>query len=238
MTAELGCSYFQVYVTHGGMLASNMDKAARADFAALYRDLGLTLSATCGDFGLNFGNSAMMAEKEPLLRDAVIQSGDLGARIMTTHIGVLEEGGDGKAREIMITQLKRLGDFSADHGITLATETGLEPGPRLRKMLEEAGTEGIGVNFDPANLVMNGYNHLEAVRELHPFIVHTHAKDGYRRADGSCGEVPLGKGDVDFPSYVGLLRKLGYDGVYCIERESGEDRIGDIRRAAAFLKAL
>ena len=95
----------------------------------------------------------------------------------------------------------------------------------------------MAVNFDPANLVMNGFDHLTAARELAAFIVHTHAKDGVR-VNGTGQEMVLGQGAVDFPSYVRLLQDLGYDGVYTIERETGPDRVGDIRRAARYLQNI
>jgi len=237
LAAEIGCDSFQVYVTSGEMLAANMDGGARGDFVSRYRDLGLALSATCGDFGLNFGNAAVMAEKEGLLREAIRQTVDLGTDIMTTHIGALADDADGKSRETMVSNLRRLGNFAADHGITLATETGLESGPGLRALIAEADTPGLGVNFDPANLVMNAFDHLEAARALFPYIVHTHAKDGTRRGEQGA-EVPLGEGDVNFPVYVGLLRELGYGGAFTIEREAGEDPVGDIRKAVQFLRTL
>lgn len=237
LAAEFGCGSFQVFVTRGDMLASRMNKQARSDFVKRYKDLGLRLSATCGDFGLNFGNAEVMTEKESLLKEAILQSVDLETNIMTTHIGALGEDPDGRVRETMVKNLKRLGDFAADNSVILATETGLESGPVLRGLLEESDTKGIGVNFDPANLVMRGFDHLEAVRELFPFIVHTHAKDGVRKS-GKAKEVPLGEGNVNFPVYVGLLRELGYDGAYTIERETGDDPVGDIRKAVEFLQGL
>jgi len=237
IAAEIGCNSFQIYITGGEMLASNMNKEARADFVKKYQDAGLKLSATCGDFHLNFGDIEGMRQKEEILKDAILQTVDLGTNIMTTHIGTLGNDPEGKAKAAMVNNLKRLGDFAAEQGVKLATETGLESGPTLRSILEEADTPGLAVNFDPANLVMNGFDHLEAVRELIPFIVHTHAKDG-TRVDEKANEVPLGEGGVNFPAYVGLLRELGYDGAYTIERERGDDPIEDVRKAVEFLKRL
>jgi len=234
LAAQWKVQCFQVYLTKGEMLAKNMPRAARADFVKRYRDLGLQLSATCGDFGLNFCNAELMKAKEPLLRAAIQQSVDLEASIMTTHVGSLGDDPDGSRRKTMAATLKRIGDYAADHGVVLATETGLESGRHLRGILEAAGTKGIGVNFDPANLVMNGFDHLQAVRELMPFIVHTHAKDGRRGG----GELPLGEGDVDFPAYVGLMTELGYRGAYVIEREAGADPVGDVGKAVAYLRGL
>jgi sugar phosphate isomerase/epimerase len=237
LAAEMKVQSFQVYVTKGEMLAANMNRRTRADFVKRYKDLGLELSATCGDFGLNFGDDAALKAKEPMLMDAVIQTAELESAIMTTHIGALGDDPSGAKEGVMVANLKRLGDFAARHGVTLATETGLESGATLRRILERAETKGLGVNYDPANLLMRGIDYLAAIRELSPFIVHTHAKDGVRR-EGKGREMPLGEGDVNFPVYVGLLTSLGYRGAYTIEREVGEDAAGDIRKAVSFLRRL
>ncbi len=238
VAAEIGAQCFQVYLTSGEMLAANMPAPARADFAARYRDLGLELSATCGDFHLNFSDAELMAEKEPLLVAAIEQTVDLGASNMTTHSGAVGADPDGAKAATMAAALKRLGDIAANAGVTLATETGLESGRKLREIIEAADTKGIGVNFDPANLVMNAFDHFQAACDLKELIVHTHAKDGVRDPDGTRREVPLGEGGVNFPAYTRLLGELGYDGACVVEREAGDDPVGDVTRAVAFLKAL
>ncbi len=237
LAAEMKADSFQVYITGGDMLAASMSASARKDFVKRYRDLGLTLSATCGDFGLNFGNSDLMKAKEPLLIAAIRQTVDLGTTIMTTHIGAVGDDPDGSKERTMIDTLKRIGDIAAASGVTLATETGLESGKRLRGLLDAADSKGVGVNFDPANLVMRGFDHLQAVRDLYPHIVHTHAKDGVR-VDGKAREVPLGEGGVSFPKYIELLTGLGYRGAFTIEREVGQDPAADIRKAIAFLRSM
>jgi len=51
-------------------------------------------------------------------------------------------------------------------------------------------------------------------------------------------EVPLGQGGVSFPYYLRALDDIGYHGYLTIEREAGEDRMGDVRRAIHFLRSL
>jgi L-ribulose-5-phosphate 3-epimerase len=121
---------------------------------------------------------------------------------------------------------------------------------------------GVGVNLDPANLVMvGGHDPVEAVRLLGPYIVHTHAKDGRRLkpcsaaevygafADGTFKalverlggdpfiEVPLGEGEVDWDAYLAALRGVGFSGFLTIEREVGDDPAADIAKAVNFLRA-
>jgi len=43
---------------------------------------------------------------------------------------------------------------------------------------------------------------------------------------------------IDWPRYLSLLRGIGYDGYFAIEREVGDDPVGDIRKAVEFLRAV
>ncbi len=71
------------------------------------------------------------------------------------------------------------------------------------------------------------------------YIVHTHAKDGrhLEGQDPSFIELPLGQGDVDFARYPQALDEVGYHGFLTIEREAGDDPVGDITAAVEFLKS-
>ena len=236
VAADIGAECFQVYLTKGEMLAANMSADARADFVARYRALGLSLSATCGDFSINFSDDDAMKENEPRLKAAIDQTVDLGSTVMTTHIGSTDE--DEAKAAAMSGWLKTLGDYAVDCGVTLATETGMESGAVLRDIIVAADTKGIAVNMDPANLIMGGYDLHQCVRDLKGLIAHSPAKDGVRDADGTGHEMALGNGSVDFPTYTQLMTEVGYTGAYIVEREAGDDPIGDVTRAVEFLKGL
>ena len=49
-------------------------------------------------------------------------------------------------------------------------------------------------------------------------------------------ELPLGQGGVNFDTYLPELKKTGFDGFLTIEREVGDDPIGDIRIAIDHLR--
>ncbi|MHC4344926.1 MAG: sugar phosphate isomerase/epimerase family protein, partial [Planctomycetota bacterium] len=89
----------------------------------------------------------------------------------------------------------------------------------------------VGVNFDPANMILyNKDEPGEAVRVLAPWIKHIHVKDAIRTEQpGTWGtEVVWGGGQVGGDIFLKALRKIGYKGTLAIERESGDDRFGDI----------
>ena len=242
--AALDVSSFQVYTTRnafagGELLPENMSPAQRAEFRQFYQGLGLTLSATCADCGHGFLDAA---RNEQLIRDTFTQidlAVDLGAKIITTHIGIVPEQPNAQW-ETLRRALDTVGAYAESRGVALATETGMESGPVLRALLDSLHTVGIRVNFDPANLTMAGFDLDEALDALLPCIVHTHAKDGVHDprgwAQGQWREMPLGEGDVPWPHYLARLHAFGYTGAYTIEREVGDDPIGNVEKAIAFLR--
>ena len=45
------------------------------------------------------------------------------------------------------------------------------------------------------------------------------------------------EGDVGFDDAMQALRDIGYKGYLTIEREAGDDRVGDVARAVRFLES-
>jgi len=232
---ELGAHGVQLWIVNNDLDPRNLTKSGREELITYMASLGLERSALCGDIG-GFADPAKLDERVARTKEMFDLCVDLKTPVLTTHIGVLPE--EKAAYEAMLDAIKELAEYAANRDCCFATETGLESGEGLAKFLREVGSDGARVNFDPANLCMNGYDHLAAVRDLAPYIVHTHAKDGiYCSArQGGYKEVPLGKGDVNFPKYLETLREIGYDGYLTIERECGADPVADIAEAIRFLK--
>lgn len=107
---------------------------------------------------------------------------------------------------------------------------------------KDIGTDNLGVNLDPANLLMYGKaNPVDALDILGSFIKGVHAKDGeYPTEPGSLGvEKPLGQGRVNFQVLVPKLKSFGYSGALSIEREiAGSQQISDIKMAMELLRPL
>jgi sugar phosphate isomerase/epimerase len=138
----------------------------------------------------------------------------------------------------LVEAVREVAFYAADRECCLGIETGPESGAALAAFIRTVGSPGIRVNFDPANLCMGAFDPIQGVRDLAPYIVHTHAKDGIYDSDRINGgqEVPLGRGDVDFPGYLQTLREVGYSGYLTVERECGDDPVADVAEAVRFLK--
>jgi L-ribulose-5-phosphate 3-epimerase len=236
---ELGAHGVQPWVVNNDLDPKNLSKSGREELLTFLNSIGLELSALCGDIG-GFANPATMDENVARTKQMFDLCVDLRTRILTTHIGKLPEDRKSPEYAATLAAVREVAEYAANRDCCFATETGLESGEGLAAFLREVRSEGAKVNFDPANLCMNGFNHLDDARALKPWIVHTHAKDGiYRSAkEGGYKEMPLGKGDVDFPRYLSVLHEIGYVGYLTIERECGEDPEHDISEAVRFLKTL
>ena len=260
--SELGAEGVQIYATGGEMHPDNMGAAARKDLRRKLEDLKLELAALCGDFGghgfqIEAENAKRIADSKKVVNLAV----DLECHVVTTHIGVVPAKSSHPRYRVMAKACEELGRYAAGRGVTFAIETGPEPAQVLKTFLDDIGLpKGMGVNFDPANLVMVCQEDIPAaVRALSRYIVHTHAKDGVNlkpvdaeklygvfagdadpnfNADDYIREVPLGEGGVNFPTYLKALKTSGFDGYLTIEREGGADPAKNIREAVGFLRQL
>jgi L-ribulose-5-phosphate 3-epimerase len=233
---ELGAHGVQLWIVDNDLDPRNLSKSGRDELITYMAGIDLERSALCGDIG-GFTDPATVDARIARTREMVDLCVDLFTPILTTHIGVVPE--DRKGYDALVEAVRAIGEYAAERGCALATETGPEEPAKLAELLRKTGSAGARVNYDPANLCMNGFDHIEGVRALKDFIVHTHAKDGVYRSfpdKGEYEEVALGKGDVDFPEYLAVLREVGFDGYLTIERECGPDPVADIAEAIRFLK--
>ncbi len=162
---------------------------------------------------------------------------ELGARYLSLHAGFIEESDAARAKAFR-DRMTQLADAAAERNIMLLMETGQETAESLKHFLEEVNRPSLGVNLDPANMVLyDKGDPVAAVHVLAPWIKHVHVKDAIRtKQPGAWGqEVPWGDGDVGTDAFLKALRAIGFDGVLAVERECGDDRLGDIRLALARL---
>lgn len=220
---------------------------------------GLSISAICTDMSINIREPEKNAEKVEKNKMIMSIASEMETSVITAHIGVVPEDNKIDAYRIMQDACGELADHGVKTGVRFAIETGPEKCDVLKKFLDSIGSKGIGVNFDPANLVMVvGDDPVKGVYTLKDYILHTHAKDGImlrpsipERVYGITPEevaehddqpyfieVPLGQGKVDFKGWMSALKDIGYKGFLTIEREVGDRPEEDIKIAVDFLRSM
>ncbi len=158
----------------------------------------------------------------------------LGLKLVTFHAGFLPHDTSDPAFTKMLKRLTQVAEVFEPAGITLGFETGQETAPQLLQVLQKLNFKNIGVNFDPANMILyDKGNPIEALRVLGSWIRQVHIKDATRtKVPGTWGaEVPVGTGEVDWRAFFATLNKLKFTGNLVIEREAGTQRVADIRKA-------
>jgi len=168
-------------------------------------------------------------------------SQQLGLKLVTFHAGFLPHDTTDPVFQKMLKRLREVAEIYARVGITLGFETGQETAPQLLQVLEALNAPNIGVNFDPANMILyDKGNPIEALRVLGPRIGQVHIKDATRtQVPGTWGaEVPAGTGEVDWPAFFKTLNELKFTGNFVIEREAGQQRVADIRKARELVEQL
>jgi len=166
----------------------------------------------------------------------------LGVKDVCTHLGFIPENPGDRLYTEFITALRYLVSYYKEHNVNLNMETGQETPVTLLRVINEIKADNLGINFDPANLLMYGKaNPVDALSIIGKYINGVHAKDGEYPTDGMAlgVEKPLGEGSVNIELFLKTLHKVGYKGVVTIEREiSGEQQKLDVVAASKLLRKI
>ena len=222
---------------------------------------GQEIAALCGELGgygleIRADNQA----KIDYLKRVTDLALELDCHVVTTHIGIIPADSGSEKYHAMQDSCREAAAYASERGVTIAVETGPEPITRLKAFVGECGA-GLGINYDPGNLVMvTKDDEVAGVRTAGVSIVHTHAKDGIMNHYAGPEEVydlfarggiealsqvsawftetALGAGSVRWIPYLTALKEIGYSGYLTIEREVKENASRDIRSAVIFLKEI
>jgi len=162
----------------------------------------------------------------------------MGIRLVTFHAGFLPHDERDPGFVKLRDRLRQVADAFAAEGVDLGLETGQETADALKHFLEVLDRRNVGVNFDPANMILyEKGDPIAALETLAPWLKQCHIKDARRtKQSGTWGdEVVVGTGEVDWRRFFGVLDRIGYKGDLCIEREAGNQRVEDIRAAREYL---
>jgi len=175
------------------------------------------------------------------IRDVASLAANHGLTLVTMHAGFLPERPEDPLHGVMLQRLRAVADLLQRRGITLALETGQERASVLVAFLDALDRPDVGVNFDPANMILYGQGDpVAAVGELALRIRQIHVKDALPSAQpNSFGrEVGVGRGAVDWIAFLDAAKRIPREIRLVIEREAGEDRVGDVSRAVRFISGL
>jgi sugar phosphate isomerase/epimerase len=165
----------------------------------------------------------------------------IGVKDLVTHVGFIPENPNDPDYNEVLCSIKYIAEHCRKNDQHFLFETGQETPVTLLRVIQDLGMDNIGVNLDPANLLLYGRgNPVDSISVYGKYIRGVHAKDGEYPTDGRHlgEEKPIGEGRVNFPLLIAELKKVGYDGALTIENEIVGDQENTIIDSKRFLEKL
>jgi len=126
--------------------------------------------------------------------------------------------------EKLTRMLKEATKIAEDKGVTIAIENHIDyTASEILDLINRVGSRHLRVNFDTGNALRLFEDPVEEAKMLAPYICATHIKDVSPKRGGSPKDwnfwesVPAGKGIVDIPGVMKVLKNQGYKGTLAIE---------------------
>lgn len=167
---------------------------------------------------------------------------EMGVQAIATHVGFIPQECTSDRYAGVLAAIYEIASYCHDLGLEFWFETGQEMPVTLLRTIEDLRLPNLGINLDPANLILYGTgNPVDSLDVFGKYVRCVHAKDGVYTTNGqSLGkEVKVGDGKVNFPVLVKGLDEVGFEGDYIIEREiSGEQQKKDIAETVTYLNGL
>ncbi|MBQ0104598.1 MAG: sugar phosphate isomerase/epimerase [Armatimonadetes bacterium] len=158
----------------------------------------------------------------------------IGLKNVITHFGFIPENICDPNYWGVVDAIKELAEYALQYDMGLWFETGQETPIVILRTIEAVGTGNLGINLDPANLILYGKgNPVDALDVFGKYVKNIHVKDALPPTCGTLlgTEVAPGEGAVRFPVFMQKLKKIGFSGEFIIEREiSGEQQIKDMKK--------
>jgi sugar phosphate isomerase/epimerase len=236
--AQMGAKGVEIDA-RGELRPQEMTQTGLRDLRRLLDDNGLSVSAVSFRTRRGYDVPDEIERRVTATKAAMKFAADLRAPVVVNQVGQVPTEPGGRNWNLLVQTLSDLSAYGLHTGALLAAQTGTESGEDLARLIAALPERGIGVDFDPGNLIIHGFSPLEAVAVLGPQILHVHARDAVRDlARGRGLEVPLGRGTADFPALLGALEDHQYRGFITIVREDSEHTEYEIGEAVKYLNSL
>ena len=233
-----------------------------ADVVSLMTDTGQTSSMLCFSPDFTHPDPAERTRQIGRQHAAIDLAATLGIRFCRTLSGQRHQGltrSDGMARTV--EGLSRAIEYAERRDVVLCLENHYKDGtwqyPEFAQpeeifleILDRVDSPRLGVQYDPSNALVGGYDPIRFLEKVLPRVVTKHASDRYltpgatidelRHSDGTIGysdklrHGETGQGLIDYDAIFGILAGAQFAG--WISVEDGMNGLEELQRSIAFLK--
>ena len=219
--------------------ASEMSRTGVRHLRKMLADLNLQISAVHFPTRRGYGTTDDLDRRIEATKAAMTMAYELGCNVVNNKIERVPTDHEHPDWTTMVQALSDIGNFSQKCGAWLAARTGTEDGKTLKKLMDALPINSLGVDFDPADFLINGLSATDSIKTIGQHVMNFRARDAvHDLSQGRGVEVQLGRGSVDWASLLGTLEENNYTGYLTIERESEEHSIEQIGQAIEYLTNL
>ena len=236
--AELGGNALEVD-GRSEIRPQDLSQTARRQIKKMLDDYGLSICAVGYRTRRGYNVRDDLERRVDATKRAMTMAYELGARVVVNQVGKIPAKAEGADWELLVETLGELGHHGQRCGATLAAQTGAESGEDLARLIDALPEGSIGVAFDPAALIVNGFSPRDLLAVLGRSVVYVHATDAVPDlAKGRGVETPLGEGIADYPELLGMLEQKDYRGSLMVDGAGRRDPELEIRQAIQFLRNM
>lgn len=224
LQAAAGAGFRQIELptVAGDLAPENLSRSGQRALSHFVAGLGLELSALGGDVGgRRFGDPGTADQLLDKTRRIMELAATLKVPVVTTHLGSANEHAlrQGHLRQVM----QELADLSDRTGTLLTVETGGADPQTLAGLFREIDCPTLGACYDPASLLIDGFDPLAGVDALAERIRLARVRDALAGAGDRPGrETAVGQGQIDLPAYLAALDQAGYRGTAFLRRSQAD----------------
>ncbi len=167
------------------------------------------------------------------VKESIEAGGYLGAQVVIVHANSRSNFTVHDYWDDMVSTLRGLGEYAADHGVRIGVETGYPDNvDYFVDLLEAVGHHAVGATLDVGHLIryvdrglwttpegvgVLNERLMEMTRQLGPMIIHCQLHD-VRATDWKDHEA-VGRGVLDLQPVLAHLDSIGYEGMLELELE-------------------
>lgn len=214
------------------------ETGAEKDVDAALAQTGLAVASYNVRVALLSAEAAERSAAWEIYRQGLRRAKALGASSMMLFPGPLGIRSADEERKHLVQALRECARIASGEDITLTMESmGVPPNVQVHgtishmlEIVNGVDSDNFRLAFDTGNFIYAGEDPSEAIRKLAPFTAHVHLKDIVKK-EGTCVEVAIGTGIVDYSAILQELAKVGYNGFLSVEC-AGE---GDVEAKKAMM---
>lgn len=205
----------------------------------LLEDQRLRVAAVAFPTRRGYGTAEGLDQRVAATQEAMSLAAKLGTRVVVNHVGHVPADLNSGEGPLLLQTLRDLGRHGQRIGATLAARTGGQSGADLAQLIQTLPGGTLGVDFDPAGLIINGFAPADALQVLAPHVLHVHARDAVHDPATARGqETPLGQGAADFPTLLAILEERAYRGYVTVACGPTSQPVAEIAQAVEYLRKL